>query len=103
MREGLVVRAHFTSNALENNIMVDSELRTVGNASNEEFDEYVYTILGKMYKQKVAMLNRYHTSFDYDWQFKENRIIALNELYAINLAHVSDMRKAAVPLFAEEM
>lgn len=101
--QALARKTHFNEVDLSRKILVEGEIRTVGEVTAEEFDIWIYQILKKMYEKQGYLLNRYEASFDYDWSYPYYRIIALNEMHALNLGRVRACpSKPKIPLFAEE-
>jgi hypothetical protein len=101
--QALARKTHFNEVDLSRKIEVEGKPLPISEATAEEFDIWIYQILGKMYKQPGHIQNRYETSFDYDWSYPHYRIIALNEMYALNLGRVRACpSKPKIPLFAEE-
>jgi hypothetical protein len=103
--EGSVTIPRVETNDLHKKILVDGQTVTVSEASAEQFDIYVYTILYQMYEKKGHAHNRYELSF-YEYDFSEPlpRIFALNKLRKLNQIRMGTPTfKAEIPLFAEEM
>lgn len=89
---------------LDRKIEVDGEIVTVREASKEQFDIYVYTMLYQIYNRKQRALNRYEMTFwTHDYAELPYRLIALNRLRQINQERAgSPYFKPLVPLFVEE-
>lgn len=103
IREGAPKKAHFSEKDLSRKILVGGHAVVISEVAAEDFDQYIYDILGKMYNKPGHLQNRYDSSFDYDWSYHYYRVMALNELHALNLLRVkATPSKPAVPLFAEE-
>lgn len=100
----VVAEAHFTSEVLKSTIMVDGEPVIIGEASAEDFDIYIYSILYQMYNRKKRAENRYEMSFwEYDFAFPFYRVLALNKLRQLNRVRMAHpYHKPEVPLFVED-
>lgn len=95
-------KEHFTEADLSRKIVAFGQVRIIGDATTEEFDEYIYSILKQMYQKQGHAMQRYELSFDHDWRYLGNRLNALNELYRLNLARRSARpAKEKIPLFVE--
>jgi hypothetical protein len=92
----------YNNTALYRSIEIDGVTMTVDEASNEDFDIYVYGILDQLYPvDKTEMQNRLDTSFNLDWSDREHRISALNSLDEINGNRRVDKRPL-IRLFVED-
>lgn len=96
-------KAQFDEDDLSRLILVDGKSVQVREATAEEFDIYIYHILGRAYRKKGHVLQRYALSFDYDWKYLGCRVLALNELHKLNLARRSTRPpRPEIALFIEE-
>lgn len=97
----IIKSAHFNSTVLHKRINVAvGDSPTIYGASNEDFDEFIYRILGQMYTKRGDIINVYNTFAD-DWSDRQHRVNALNELHALNLLRKKRSLKA-IPLLLTE-
>lgn len=99
----IVKSAHFNSLVLHKHINIDGEHFpvTIYGASNEQFDIFVYHVLGLMYMQPEDILKTYNTFAPDDWSDRQDRINAMNVLHDLNNLRKKRSLKA-IPLLAEE-
>ena len=101
--QGSVRPPRFDCEVLQKKILVDGRTLTINQATAEEFDMYVFSVLEQMYEKQYFLLRCYNESFDYDWSDHRLRVVALNELYRLNLARPSmSPARPKIPLFAQE-
>ena len=76
------------------------ETVTVGKATAEQFDEYIYATVGRLYDDKQFMQSVLEEKFNRDWRVLDDRIIALNQLHTLNRMRSRDER---IALYADEV
>lgn len=98
------VEAPLDVSDLDRKIEVDGETVTVRDATAEQFDIFVYSVLYQMYDRKKRALMRYELSFwEHDYAELPYRLIALNKLHKLSQERTgAPYFKALVPLFVEE-
>ena len=96
-----------TTTSILNSSLVHRKIRafgkivTVYGSTSEEFDEYIYTILNKIYTDKTKMVAVRDEAFNRDWSVLDFRIDAMKQLHEINRRRKSN-HGVAVDLFADE-
>jgi hypothetical protein len=97
----------FNMRSLDKRICVNGRLLVARNASTEDFDEYIYSILEQMYEKgpneqyNSGAIRCYDNAFaDYDWNDPVDRLSALNQLHDMNQMRMKRMAPQ-IPLFAE--
>lgn len=97
-----VSRKPYTSVALLRYIIIDGIIVRAGEATDEEFYHWVYSLLEQFYEEELRddpeiVELRYRKTFDkWNWSNDEDRVAAINEFNAMNRAR----RTCRLPVIA---
>ena len=102
--QGSVTIPHVETNDLNRKISIDGKVVTVGTATKEQFDMYIYGVLYQMYRKKGHAHNQYESSFyEYDFSESLHRVFALSKLRKLNKIRAgAPAFNLEIPLFIEE-